>query len=61
MVTDPVCFAIVGDESVRFISTYKNQKYYFCMNHCKKQFDENLQKYSRTASDLTIEPGGASC
>jgi hypothetical protein len=27
----------------------------------KKMFDENPQKYSKTACDLTIEPGGAPC
>ena len=61
MATDPVCFAIVDEEDVRFASTYKNQKYSFCTNFCKKKFDENPQKYSRIPSDLNIEPGGASC
>lgn len=61
MVTDPVCFAPVDDEDTRFTSTYKNQKYYFCTNYCKKKFDENPQKYSRTACNIDIEPGGASC
>ncbi len=61
MATDPVCFAIVDDEDVRFISMYKTQKYYFCTNFCKKKFDENPQKYTRIPSDLNIEPGGASC
>ncbi|MDD1697179.1 MAG: hypothetical protein LUQ36_02350 [Methanoregula sp.] len=40
---------------------YNKKKYYFCTNFCKKKFDENPQKYSRNAIDLTIEPGGASC
>jgi Cu+-exporting ATPase len=61
MATDPVCFAIIDDDSARFTSTYKNQMYYFCTNYCKKKFDENPKKYSRTAYDLNIEPGGASC
>jgi len=61
MATDPVCFAIVDDDSDRFMSTYKNQMYYFCTNYCKMKFDENPKKYSRTACDLNIELGGASC
>jgi len=61
MATDPVCFAIVDDDGARFTSTYKNKMYYFCTNYCKKKFDENPKKYSQTACDLNIEPGGASC
>ena len=61
MATDPVCFAIVDDDGARFTSTYKDQKYYFCTNYCKKKFEEDPKRYSRIACDLTIEPGGASC
>jgi YHS domain-containing protein len=61
MVTDPVCFAIVDDESPRFISIYKDQRYYFCTNYCRKKFDENPERYTRLACDLNIDPGGASC
>jgi len=61
MATDPVCFAIVDDEDMRFTSTYKGQKYYFCTNYCKKKFDENPKKYTRIACNIDIEPGGASC
>ena len=61
MATDPVCYAIVDDDDARFTSTYKTHIYYFCTNYCKKKFDENPKKYSRTACDINIEPGGASC
>jgi YHS domain-containing protein len=61
MATDPVCYAIVDDDGACFTSTYKNQMYYFCTNYCKKKFDENPKKYSRTTCDINIEPGGASC
>jgi Cu+-exporting ATPase len=61
MATDPVCFTIVDDDSAHFTSTYKNKMYYFCTNYCKKKFDEDPKKYSRTACDINIEPGGASC
>jgi YHS domain-containing protein len=61
MATDPVCFAIVEDESAQFTSTYKDARYYFCTNYCKKKFDENPERYTRLACDLNIDPGGASC
>jgi YHS domain-containing protein len=61
MVTDPVCFALVDDDGARHTSNYKNKMYYFCTNYCKKKFDENPKKYSRTACDINIAPGGASC
>jgi YHS domain-containing protein len=41
MAIDPVCFAIVDDDSARFTSTYKNRMYYFCTTYCKMKFDEN--------------------
>jgi len=61
MATDPVCFAIVDEDSAQFRSTYKDREYYFCTNFCKKKFDENPKKYSKIPSDINIEPGGASC
>jgi Cu+-exporting ATPase len=61
MATDPVCFAIVDEDTAQFRSAYKDREYYFCTNFCKKKFDENPKKYTRIESDLNIEPGGASC
>jgi YHS domain-containing protein len=61
MATDPVCFATVEDESAQFTRTYKDKRYYFCTNYCKKKFDENPERYTRLACDLNIDPGGASC
>lgn len=61
MATDPVCFAIVDEDTAQFRSTYKDREYYFCTNFCKKKFDENPKKYTRIESDLNIESGGASC
>jgi YHS domain-containing protein len=61
MATDPVCFAIIDEDTAQFRSTYKDREYYFCTNFCKKKFEENPKRYTRIASDLNIEPGGASC
>ena len=54
MATDPVCFAIVEEESAPF-TTYRDQKYYFCCNYCKKQFEGNPKRYSRLANDATVD------
>jgi YHS domain-containing protein len=61
MATDPVCFAIVDEDSAQFRSTYKNHEYYFCTNFCKKKFEENPKRYTRISSDINIDPSGASC
>ena len=54
MPTDPVCLMIFNEEDAKLSSTYKDQKYYFCCNWCKKQFDENPKRYSRIANDVSI-------
>jgi len=54
MATDPVCLAIVDEEDAKFTSTYKDQKYYFCCNWCKKQFEENPKRHSRISHDVSV-------
>ena len=54
MATDPVCLAIVDEDDAKFTLTHKNEKYYFCCNWCKKQFEENPRRYSRIASDVSV-------
>lgn len=54
MATDPVCLAIVDEDDSKFTSTHKKQKYHFCCNWCKKQFDENPKRYTRIASDVSV-------
>jgi len=56
MATDPVCFMIVDDDT-KFTSTYRNQKYHFCCNYCKKKFDENPKRYSRLGIDANVDLG----
>ncbi len=55
MATDPVCLAIVDEEDAKFTAVHKNQKYYFCCNYCKKQFEENPKRYSRIANDVSVD------
>jgi YHS domain-containing protein len=51
---------IVDEEDAKFISMYKDQKYYFCCNWCKKQFEENPKRYSRLGIDARAELKGSS-
>ncbi|HII99836.1 MAG TPA: YHS domain-containing protein [Methanoregula sp.] len=55
MATDPVCLAIVDEDDAKFTAMYRNEKYYFCCNWCKKQFDENPKRYSRIATDVCVD------
>ena len=61
MATDPVCYAIVDEDSAQFRATYRDREYCFCTDYCRKKFLENPKRYSRLNSDISIEPGGASC
>ncbi len=54
MATDPVCLMIIDEDDAKFTSTHKDQKYYFCCNWCKKQFDENTRRYTRISNDVCI-------
>jgi YHS domain-containing protein len=54
MATDPVCLMIIDEEGAKFTSTHKNQKYYFCCNWCKKQFDENPKRFTRIANEVSV-------
>ena len=55
MATDPVCLMIIDEEGAKFTSIHKNQKYYFCCNWCKKQFDENPKRFTRIAKDVSVD------
>jgi YHS domain-containing protein len=55
MATDPVCLTIVDVDEAKYTTEYRNQKYYFCCNYCKKQFEENPKRYSRLAIDASVD------
>ena len=54
MATDPVCLAIFNEDNATATSVYRDEKYYFCCNYCKKQFDENPRRYSRISHDISV-------
>jgi YHS domain-containing protein len=41
MAHDPVCKMPVDEDTARWTSEYKDQKYYFCAEGCKEDFDDN--------------------
>ncbi len=47
MVTDPVCGMQVDPKSPGATSEYKGQTIFFCSAGCKKDFDQNPEKYMR--------------
>jgi len=45
MAIDPVCKMEVGEKTAKYKSEYKGKTYYFCAPGCKKEFDDNPEKY----------------
>lgn len=46
MAVDPICKMDVDEKNAKWVSEYQGKKYYFCAPGCKKQFDENPEKYA---------------
>lgn len=47
METDPVCKMKVDPETAKFMTAYKGKTYYFCAPGCKKEFENDPEKYLR--------------
>ena len=45
MAIDLVCKMEVNKLTAKFKSEYKGKTYYFCAPGCKKEFDDNPEKY----------------
>lgn len=45
MAIDPICRMDVDESKAKFTSVYKGKKFFFCAPGCKKEFDENPEKY----------------
>jgi Cu+-exporting ATPase len=45
MERDPVCGMMVDPKQAPATSEYQGKTYYFCAPGCKKQFDENPERY----------------
>jgi Cu+-exporting ATPase len=42
---DPVCGAILNEETTKFKITYDGETYHFCSLTCKKKFKRHPQKF----------------
>jgi len=60
MAIDPVCKMEVNKLTVKFKSEYKEKIYYFCAPGCKKEFDDNPEKYVKK-SDKNQPPLHGPC
>lgn len=45
MVKDPVCGMMVDPQSPPATIVFRGTKYFFCTEQCKKQFQQDPQKY----------------
>lgn len=45
MVKDLVCGMEVAPEKAKAKTEYKGEIYYFCAEHCKKEFEKAPEKY----------------
>ena len=45
MAIDPICKMEVNKLTAKFKSTYNDKILYFCSAGCKKEFDDNPEKY----------------
>ncbi len=45
MAIDPICKMEVEEAKAVATSEYKGKKYYFCAVGCKRNFDQNPDKY----------------
>lgn len=48
-VKDPVCGMTINDQDAVATSDYQGQRYYFCSQDCKVEFDEKPEEYADKA------------
>jgi Cu+-exporting ATPase len=46
MTSDPVCGMPVNAEQTAWTSEYDGRTFYFCSEHCKRQFDQDPALYA---------------
>ena len=50
MPRDPVCNMEVSEETTVATSQFEDQKFYFCSQSCKEQFEEDPELYLDTVA-----------
>jgi YHS domain-containing protein len=58
MAIDPICKMEVDEKTSKFKSEYKEKTYYFCAPGCKKEFDNNPEKYTKKSGKHQPPPYG---
>ena len=48
MTKDPVCGMQVDEKKAPATSSYQGERYVFCGQQCKEEFDKNPQQYARS-------------
>lgn len=46
MATDPVCGMTVDESTATITSEHQGKTYYFCAPGCKREFDEDPERYA---------------
>ena len=57
MARDIVCGMEVEEDKAAASSEYKGKEYYFCSEYCKKEFDQNPEKYISASERPAESPG----
>ncbi|WP_299976755.1 YHS domain-containing protein [Desulfobacula sp.] len=47
---DPVCGMDVSSENNAITATWNNEIYYFCAEHCRKEFEKSPEAYKKKNS-----------
>jgi len=58
MAKDPVCGMDVDPQKAAATSEYKGVTYYFCAPGCKRQFDQNPERFLPAQNEGQQEPSG---
>ncbi|MEM7349037.1 MAG: YHS domain-containing protein, partial [Chloroflexota bacterium] len=56
--TDPVCGMVVTIEGAEYVTTYKDERFYFCCDGCRTTFEQDPSAYldQPTPSGEAIDP-----
>lgn len=46
MIQDPVCGMVIDEETAEFKVEYEGETYYFCIEDCKKMFENYPDNYA---------------
>jgi YHS domain-containing protein len=51
MATDPVCGMDVIEAQAPAQTEYQGERYYFCSEWCKEEFDKDPERYARATQE----------